>query len=153
MSEPQSSDSLAPAPTIEPLAPMQPSFQPAPGSSPMPQQVQQFSPPAPALPAANAFASGSSPLPPIITTQQQVPIFPPGVKVPQNNVIEPAPGLSGQRLATPSPLVNQQQSFGGPITQPLRVATGNAATAFPGSLSDLVASFENVKQKGIILSH
>jgi CCR4-NOT transcription complex subunit 3 len=61
----------------------------------------------------------SSPLPPTAQTQAQQPQFPPGVK------------LDTQR--PPSAL------------QPQQPAQRNA---FPGSLSDLVASFETVKQKG-----
>ncbi|KAI9511266.1 Not1 N-terminal domain, CCR4-Not complex component-domain-containing protein [Russula earlei] len=63
-------------------------------------------------------ALGTSPLPPTVQNQTQ-PQFPPGVK------------LDTQR--PPSALPQQQ-----PPTQ---------RNAFPGSLSDLVASFENVKQK------
>lgn len=51
------------------------------------------------------------------------------------------------RLASTSPSMQQQQAFGSQVQQP-RVLPTNAASAFPGSLSDLVASFENVKQKG-----
>lgn len=51
-----------------------------------------------------------------------------------------------QRLASTSPSVQQQQAFGSQAQQP-RTFSSNAASAFPGSLSDLVASFENVKQK------
>ena len=53
-----------------------------------------------------------------------------------------------QRLASTSPSA-QQQSFGMQGQQP-RGSSSNAAAAFPGSLSDLVVSFENVKQKGML---
>jgi len=70
-------------------------------------------------------ALASSPLPPTTQTPAQ-PQFPPGVK------------LDTQR--PPSALQQQQQP-----QQQQQTAQRNA---FPGSLSDLVASFETVKQKG-----
>ena len=129
----------APQPTAlseqQSLAP--PNQQPA-SSSPLPQQLQQFN---------VASSSGSSPLPP--PTQQ--PNYPPGVKVPQT--LDQLPPVSSmlvppQRLASTSPSA-QQQSFGMQGQQP-RGSSSNAAAAFPGSLSDLVVSFENVKQKGML---
>jgi CCR4-NOT transcription complex subunit 3 len=75
-------------------------------------------------------ALASSPLPPTTQTQAQLPQFPPGMK------------LDVQR--PPSALPQQQQPQ---QQQPVQ------RNAFPGSLSDLVASFETVKQKGERFSH
>lgn len=70
--------------------------------------------------------SPNSPLP----SQTSQPQFPPGVKPPTSeqatHVVQP-------------PLASKQ------VTQQQQRAS---STAFPGSLSDLVISFENVKQKG-----
>ena len=71
-------------------------------------------------------ALASSPLPPIQTSAQQ-PQFPPGVKLDMGR--------------PPSALQQQQQ-------QPQPHQQTAQRNAFPGSLSDLVASFETVKQKG-----
>ena len=91
--------------------------------SPLPQQVQQAAP----VPA-------KSPAP------QAVPAFPPGVKV-------PAP----QQLAEQQQQLQQQQQQQG-VQRPASAAPPRAVSAaFPGSLSDLVISFENVKQKGAYL--
>lgn len=106
------------------LAPPMSQQQP-PSTSPLPQQLQNFNKP----------VQGVLALPP-----SQPPIFPPGVKVDQQGQSISAPGmpLPPQRIASASPSV-QQQAFGAPRGTP---------SAFPGSLSDLVVSFENVKQKG-----
>ena len=98
--------------------------QPPPAApSPLPRQVQR--PSTPGLPA-----------PP--STSSQPPQYPPGVKVPppteQRSATQEQP--SAGMLRPPS--VNHGQQA------PSRPAT----TTFPGSLSDLVASFETVKQKG-----
>ncbi|KAI5124753.1 hypothetical protein M0805_005387 [Coniferiporia weirii] len=109
-----------------------------PASSPLPQQLQQFN-------KASSSVSGASPLP----TSNHEPTFPPDLKVIQGLERQGA-GLSAQgmqvppqRMTSTSPSIQQQQAFGPQIQQP-RSAPSNA---FPGSLSDLVASFENVKQK------
>lgn len=100
------------------------------GPSPLPQQLQQYT----------MNPSGSSPLPSMAQPQ-----FPPGVKPPQNE--------QASASALP-PLHHQSQVVGGqrpPSTsqhQPPQRPTVPAA--FPGSLSDLVVSFENVKQKGLL---
>ena len=80
--------------------------------------------PAPLQPQQQQQALPLSPLPPTAQTQTQTqqPQFPPGVK-----------------LDAPRPPSALQQQPQQPPTQ---------RNAFPGSLSDLVASFENVKQKG-----
>jgi len=80
--------------------------------------------PVPLQPQQHQQALGTTPLPPAVQTQTQQPQFPPGVK------------LDTQR--PPSAL--QQQ--------PPQQQQPTQRNAFPGSLSDLVASFENVKQKG-----
>jgi CCR4-NOT transcription complex subunit 3 len=72
-------------------------------------------------------ALASSPLPPTIQTLAQQPQFPPGVKLDTGR--------------PPSALQQQQQ-------QPQQHQQTAQRNAFPGSLSDLVASFETVKQKG-----
>ncbi|KAG5645759.1 hypothetical protein DXG03_005296 [Asterophora parasitica] len=87
--------------------------------SPLPQQIQQYT----------MTPSASSPLP-----AQSQPQFPPGVKAPQ-----------GEQAAI------QQHAIGGQrptsAAKQLPPAQRATPTAFPGSLSDLVVSFENVKQK------
>ncbi|EPT01461.1 hypothetical protein FOMPIDRAFT_1161778 [Fomitopsis schrenkii] len=103
------------------------------GQSPMPQAAQAY--PGSSAPAQS---SGSSPLPP---SQPQLPQYPPGVKAPGAGLIADSehgvpPGVAPnvQRPVSTAPPQPQQA----PQTRP---------NAFPGSLSDLVASFENVKQK------
>lgn len=86
--------------------------------SPPPLQPQQQQQP----------ALASSPLPPSTQTQAQLPQFPPGVKL---DVQRPPSAL-------PQPQPQPQQQPQQPVQR----------NAFPGSLSDLVASFETVKQKG-----
>ena len=73
-------------------------------------------------------ALASSPLPPTVQTPAQQPQFPPGVKLDTGR--------------PPSALQQQQQQ------QPQQHQQTAQRNAFPGSLSDLVASFETVKQKG-----
>ncbi|EJD01300.1 uncharacterized protein FOMMEDRAFT_147863 [Fomitiporia mediterranea MF3/22] len=111
------------------------SQQQLPAASPLPQQLQQFNKPL-------APGSSTSPQP----TSAQAPAFAPGVKVEQGQgLAAPAPGMPvPQRIASTSPSVQQQQSFGAQLQQQQHRGT---PSAFPGSLSDLVASFENVKQK------
>ena len=68
--------------------------------------------------------------------QPQPPQFPPGVSLNSTEPTKLAPGAGAARplSAAPSQLPAQMQ-----LQRP---------NAFPGSLSDLVMSFENVKQKG-----
>jgi CCR4-NOT transcription complex subunit 3 len=79
--------------------------------------------------------------------QQPMPQYPPGVKAPVSEL--PPPGLAG--AAQPQ---QQQQPTGARPTstapQPMltQQTRPNPTSGFPGSLSDLVLSFENVKQKG-----
>lgn len=93
------------------------------GPSPLPRQVQQ--PSTPGLPAPSS-------------TSSQPPQYPPGVKAlpstEQQSATQEQPNAGMLR----PPSVNHGQ------LAPSRPAT----TTFPGSLSDLVASFETVKQKG-----
>ena len=103
-----------------------------PTPSPLPQPGQSF----PAAPAPGA----SSPMPPPAQPQSQQPQFPPGVAL--NNAdhakqVQAAPGARPPS-ASASGLPSQMQQ---------------RANAFPGSLSDLVMSFENVKQKGTFTLH
>ncbi|KAF8075991.1 Not1 N-terminal domain, CCR4-Not complex component-domain-containing protein [Lyophyllum atratum] len=95
------------------------------GLSPLPQQLQQYT----------MSASASSPLPPQV---QALPQFPPGVKAPQGEQtgaasLAPQRAIGGQR----------PPSAAKEVPPPQRAAQ----TAFPGSLSDLIVSFEDVKQK------
>ncbi|GLB33416.1 putative not1 N-terminal domain, CCR4-Not complex component [Lyophyllum shimeji] len=94
------------------------------GLSPLPQQLQQYT----------MNASASSPHP---SQAQPQPQFPPGVKPPQ---AEPAVAVS---------LAQQHAAGARPPSAAKQMAPPARATptAFPGSLSDLVVSFENVKQK------
>ncbi|KAG5650364.1 hypothetical protein H0H81_012490 [Sphagnurus paluster] len=104
--------------TTNPTLQVQPTTATPSGLSPLPQQLQQYT-----------MASGSSPLP---SQAQAQPQFPPGVKPPQSEQAVPQHAIGGQR---PASAAKQQP--------PQRAAPA----AFPGSLSDLVVSFENVKQK------
>ncbi|KAL5527522.1 hypothetical protein ACEPAG_6323 [Sanghuangporus baumii] len=110
------------------------SQQQPPLASPLPQQLQQFNKPAPSTASA-------SPLPP-----SQTPVYLSGVKVdqPPQGLSAPAVSVPPQRIASVSPSVQQQQAFG---TQQGQQQLHRGTSAFPGSLSDLVSSFENVKQK------
>ena len=109
---------------------------PVPDPSPLPQQLQQFS--------VDAVPRSKSPFPAPQQTQQQPPMFPPGVKVSQAEQ-QPVPGNSetSQSFAPPQPSSTSQQM---PPARPSLPST------FPGSLSDLVVSFESVKQKGTSFS-
>jgi len=73
-------------------------------------------------------------------------MFPPGVKVPQTEQQQ-----QQQAIGTSLP-AQQQQNIGAQrpssATQQVPQHRPTVPTAFPGSLSDLVVSFENVKQKG-----
>lgn len=106
---------------------------PAPGPSPLPQQLQQFT--------IDAAPRSKSPLPAPQQTQQQPPMFPPGVKVSQAEQ-QPGAGTSetAQSFAPPQSSSTSQQA---PPPRSILPST------FPGSLSDLVVSFESVKQKGM----
>ncbi|KAJ3569353.1 hypothetical protein NP233_g5107 [Leucocoprinus birnbaumii] len=97
----------------------QPPSQQAP--SPLPQQIQQ----------APSITRTKSPLP---STTPSQPMFPPGVKVTQSDQQQQQPAIGNQRSTTSTQQQQQQ-------TRPA------ASSAFPGSLQDLVVSFENVKQK------
>ncbi|KAI0662997.1 Not1 N-terminal domain, CCR4-Not complex component-domain-containing protein [Cubamyces menziesii] len=113
----------------------QPTGQQAPtGLSPLPQEARAFPG---ASPSANPPAA--SPMPQQ-QQPQQVPQFPPGVALnnaDQTKLAQAAPGSARPPSAAPSQLPPGSQL-------PQQQARPNA---FPGSLSDLVMSFENVKQK------
>ncbi|KAH9943023.1 Not1 N-terminal domain, CCR4-Not complex component-domain-containing protein [Epithele typhae] len=86
--------------------------------------------------AAPGVSTGASPLPQSVQQQPQPPQFPPGVSLSSTQATKLAPGANATARppsVAPSQLPTQ--------IQPQR------ANAFPGSLSDLVMSFENVKQK------
>ncbi|KAJ3770962.1 Not1 N-terminal domain, CCR4-Not complex component-domain-containing protein [Lentinula raphanica] len=89
------------------------------GPSPLPQQIQQYSLNPSGVP------STSSPAPQLA----QAPQFPPGVKV-----------VNEQSLHVPQQIA--------PAARPPSAAQ-QASRAVPGSLSDLVVSFENAKQKAV----
>ncbi|KAG6840813.1 hypothetical protein C0991_004168 [Blastosporella zonata] len=88
------------------------------GPSPLPQQIQQFT-----------MAPPGSPL----HSQTSQPQFPPGVKPPV-----------GEQQASQQSVVGQRPPS---ASKQLPPSQRTSSTAFPGSLSDLVVSFENVKQK------
>ncbi|KAG6378880.1 Not1 N-terminal domain, CCR4-Not complex component-domain-containing protein [Boletus reticuloceps] len=90
------------------------------GPSPLPRQVQQSS-----TPGLSALSGTSS----------QPPQYPPGVKVLPSAEQQPQEQAIAGMLRPPS--VNHAQ----------QAPSRPAITTFPGSLSDLVASFETVKQK------
>ncbi|KAI0091948.1 Not1 N-terminal domain, CCR4-Not complex component-domain-containing protein [Irpex rosettiformis] len=102
------------------------------GPSPLVAEPQSY--PATQLNGASALQQTSQ--------QQSMPHYPPGVKEPSTDL--PPPGLA----STP-----QQQAPGArpTSTAPQQVVPQqtrpNVPSGFPGSLSDLVMSFENVKQK------
>lgn len=87
--------------------------------SPLPQQLQQLT------------QTPKSPMP-----AQQAPVVPPGVKAEQQQSIT---AVTQQTVGSQRPSSTQQ-------APPSRSAV---PAAFPGSLSDLVVSFENVKQKAL----
>lgn len=91
--------------------------------SPLPRQVQQ--PITPGLPASSG-------------TTLQPPSYPPGVKAPPSTEQQSTSQEPSNAGMLRPPSVNHAQQ--GP--------SRSATTTFPGSLSDLVASFETVKQKG-----
>ncbi|PPQ75538.1 LOW QUALITY PROTEIN: hypothetical protein CVT26_012528 [Gymnopilus dilepis] len=122
-------------------APQPPQPQPQPQSVLQSQQAPATSGPSP-LPQQLQFVQGPK-SPQAVTPQtQQAPMFPPGVKVPQAEQQPPVGSLPAQG----------QQSIGtrpSSTTQSVPQHRPNVPAAFPGSLSDLVVSFENVKQKAL----
>jgi CCR4-NOT transcription complex subunit 3 len=106
---------------------------PVPGPSPLPQQIQQLT--------IDAAPRSKSPLPTPQQTQQQPPMFPPGVKVSQAEQ-----QLGAGTSETPQSFAPPQSSS---TSQQIPPARPSLPSTFPGSLSDLVVSFESVKQKGI----
>jgi CCR4-NOT transcription complex subunit 3 len=78
---------------------------------------------------------------------QQAPVFPPGVKVEQQQQQQPPQQLEIGTVATTQQTVGSQR----PSSTPQQAAPPRSVVpaAFPGSLSDLVVSFENVKQKAL----
>ena len=110
-------------------------------TTPLPSATEQLpQAPAPTSPLSQSLQQpGKAPI--------QQPVLPP-VKVPQG--ISALPGQSSlapsQATAATSPNVRQQQGL---ETQSQSRSTSSAAAAFPEALSDLVTSFDNVKQKGL----
>jgi hypothetical protein len=106
--------------------------------SPLPQQVQQY----PSVQSSQS--NGSSPLPPTANPQ-----YPPGVKV-INQAQHSNLGGDSHVSMPPPP---QQQHTSEPVARPTSTAGAlpprNGPASFPG-MSDLVVSFENAKQKGIL---
>ncbi|TFY64715.1 hypothetical protein EVJ58_g2426 [Rhodofomes roseus] len=113
---------------------------PSAGYSPMPQQAQAY--PSSSAPAANAQSSSSSPLPPT-----QLPQYPPGVKA-----SGAGPALDLEHSVPPGVIPQQNlgvQRPGSTVpTQMPQQAPPARPSAFPGSLSDLVVSFEKRETKG-----
>ncbi|KAG2356977.1 Not1 N-terminal domain, CCR4-Not complex component-domain-containing protein [Suillus spraguei] len=108
---------------------------PASASSPLPQQIHQVT-----------MAPSALPTPPASSTSviQQAQQYPPGIKVPQSIEQQPAPIQAVQQPIGGS----QRPPSTAPAQQPQHPSSRPAASGtFPGSLSDLVASFETVKQK------
>ena len=106
---------------VPPRSPRSPS-----GPSPLPQQLQHYP----------VTAQSSEPSLTSTTQAQEQPQLPTSVKVEQVTTASLAPqqpqaAIGGQRPPSTAQQTQQQRS-----------------TAFPGSLSDLVVSFESVKQKG-----
>ncbi|KAI6047051.1 Not1 N-terminal domain, CCR4-Not complex component-domain-containing protein [Pisolithus marmoratus] len=102
--------------------------------------VQQPQPPAPS-PQAQQLLSPGIPTTNSTPSVIQPPQYPPGVRVPQSSEQQPALQSQQEQQAPgtqrpPSAVPPHQQAPSRP-----------SASAFPGSLSDLVASFETVKQK------
>ncbi|KAI0734959.1 Not1 N-terminal domain, CCR4-Not complex component-domain-containing protein [Fomitopsis betulina] len=102
------------------------------GHSPMPHAAQTYS-----GSSAPAQSSGCSPLP----SQHQLPHYPPGVKAPGAGLV-----ADSEHGVPPSVALNTQRPTSTVPPQPQQ-APQVRPNAFPGSLSDLVASFESVKQK------
>ncbi|KAF8192429.1 Not1 N-terminal domain, CCR4-Not complex component-domain-containing protein [Pholiota molesta] len=107
---------------------------PTPGPSPLPQQVQQY--------AANAPPLSKSPMPMSTGLQQQQLQAQAQAQGEQQQQQQLGPGVSA-----PTPQQNIGAQRPGSTTQP--PSRAGVSAAFPGSLSDLVVSFENVKQKAM----
>jgi len=104
--------------------------------SPLPQQVQQLISSSSSSSSSGISTSNSTP------SAIQPPQFPPGVKVPLS-VEQPTAAQSQQALQAPG-----MQRPPSAVSQHQQAPSRPSASAFPGSLSDLVSSFETVKQKG-----
>ncbi|OSC96736.1 hypothetical protein PYCCODRAFT_1481797 [Trametes coccinea BRFM310] len=114
------------------------------GLSPRPQEARAFPGASP-----SAVAPSASPMPQAAQQQpqQQVPQFPPGVALTsadQTKLPQAAPGSARPPSAAASQLPPGSQL---PQQQQQQQQQQPRQNAFPGSLSDLVMSFENVKQK------
>ncbi|KAF9057475.1 Not1 N-terminal domain, CCR4-Not complex component-domain-containing protein [Panaeolus papilionaceus] len=131
-SQPTTTSQSVPPPAVPVTQPSTQSqqAQPAAAPSPLPQQLHQYA----------GSAPGKSPLPP--QTSQQ-PLYPPGVKVPQ------AEGHTAPTSATQPSAQPTTQRPGSANQPPNPPARPSVPSAFPGSLSDLVVSFESVKQKAL----
>ncbi|CCL99167.1 uncharacterized protein FIBRA_01182 [Fibroporia radiculosa] len=118
------------------------------GLSPLPQQAQAFASTSAAI-TPNATSSGSSPLPPLSQqqAQQQMPQYPPGVKVHTAATTEQQHALPLGEAPQQSASVQRPTSTAPSQMPPQTQQQQPRPNAFPGSLSDLVVSFENVKQK------
>lgn len=92
--------------------------------------------------------NGTSPTSVTEQPQQLMPQYPPGVKPRPSET--PPPGLA----TAPQQQVQGTRPTSAAAQQMLpQQARPSVASGFPGSLSDLVASFENVKQKGQLSSN
>ncbi|KAF5322208.1 hypothetical protein D9619_001080 [Psilocybe cf. subviscida] len=130
-----------------------PSAQPAEASPSLPQpetndprslQAQQTVPAAAPSPLPQQLQNPTKPKSPTLT---QSPMFPPGVKPPTEpsgtSTIQGVPTATGPQVGAQRP----------PSTIQPGAQRPNLPATFPGSLSDLVVSFENVKQKASLRSH
>ncbi|KAI0829400.1 Not1 N-terminal domain, CCR4-Not complex component-domain-containing protein [Trametes gibbosa] len=105
------------------------------GLSPLPQEDRAYPT---ASPVVNSLAVSPMPTP---AQQQPLPQFPPGVALTSADQAKPAQAAPGS--ARPPSAAASQLPPGSQLPQPQQ----QRQHAFPGSLSDLVMSFESVKQK------
>ncbi|KAG2013379.1 CCR4-NOT transcription complex [Coprinopsis cinerea AmutBmut pab1-1] len=118
----------------------------APASQPQVTSNEATQPPAasaaPATPAQQPPTTGPSPLP----QQLGTPVLSPGVKVAEQQQVL-------QQQQQPPAQSFPSQPIGGqrpPSAAQVAPTSARPASAFPGSLSDLVVSFESVKQKAAL---
>ncbi|PCH41617.1 hypothetical protein WOLCODRAFT_143676 [Wolfiporia cocos MD-104 SS10] len=123
-----------------------------PGHSPLPQQVQPSAASTLSLPTAQAQEAAPSPMIPSSQSQQQaqaqVPQYPPGVKsAAASTAVEQQPIVPPGVAPQPPSAGVQRPTSTAPAQMLPQAQQQPRSSAFPGSLSDLVVSFENVKQK------
>ena len=129
---------LQPPTETQPIGPV--SNGPSSTATTVPTATQEPSAPGAPSTAPSAQVPRASPMPP---AQQAQPQFPPGVKVPEQT-LQAAIGTPQQQ--GPPQGVRPPSAAPSQLSQQPRPTSANA---FAGSLSDLVMSFESVKQKGM----